>query len=134
MKKIKLMPIVLAIMLFFTACAGKVVDDKHNDAYAFVYFSTGNSRTLPAKISDSVLGFGDTAAERAINFPYRVSMEDGVTATICFNCTACRHTESYEDVTAPNAFFFECKCGDVAECLAINLVLNSPPAEEATEN
>ena len=132
MKKFAIL-IIIALMLSMTACTDTWHGDEKNDAYAFVVTSAGNTYTLKAY---TYVNPKYTAHADAINYPYELYMEADDTATIRFACTACKHSETVEDVTAPDAFFFECSCvtgdehPDMTEALAINFILGSPPAEE----
>ena len=133
MKKFFAITLAFVLLLSLTACDDTWHSDFANDAYAFVTTSTGESFTLRAV---TYINENFTAHSRAINSPYSVYLEEGDTATIVFACTACGHTETFEDVQAPWAKFFECQCvtGDhdpaMTECLVINVILGTPPAEE----
>lgn len=133
MRKFTAIFIIIVLMLSMTACTDTWNGDQKQDAYAFVTTSTGNSYTLSAY---TYINERYTAHAEAINFPYQLYLEEDDTATIVFACTACKHSEMVEDVTAPDAFFFECSCvtgdehPDMTEALAINFILGSHPAEE----
>ena len=133
MKKIFTLILTFVLMLSLTACKDTFSGDQKHDAYAFVTTSTGMSYTEQA---ETYRNSSRTAHALAIKHPYHLYLNDGDTATIVFACTACEHSETIEDVTAPDAFFFECDCvtgdehPDMTEALVINIILGSPPAEE----
>ena len=133
MKKILALALAFVALLTLTACTDTWHGDEKNDAYAFVTTSTGESCTLQAA---TYMNEKWTAHARAIKYAYEFYLEDGVTATIVFACTACDHSETVENVSAPDAYIieFECFTGDdqpdMTEAIAINFILGSPPAEE----
>lgn len=133
MKKICALFLALVLMLSLTACKDTWKGDEENDAYAFVTTSTGDSCTLQAA---TYMNEKWTAHARAIKYAYEFYLEVEETATIVFACTACDHSETVENVSAPDAYFFECECvtgddhPDMTEAIAINFILGSPPAEE----